>query len=198
MLAVEWEGKIGHVGVNKILRPKLREPEDAIVRITSSAICGSDLHIYHGLLGNKGTPHGIGHEGVGIVEQVGSAVDFFKKGDRVIINAFAEDGHLLPKPSMLPLGDAIAIGIGTEFGSEDGLQSKISFFQTSLIVFVRTYKDLQLRGVFFEASIYLTRTSQRNSPVSHGRIRPLQKYHTAWMTRSGFLWQTSSLRAGRR
>ncbi|MBE3047627.1 glutathione-independent formaldehyde dehydrogenase [Candidatus Bathyarchaeota archaeon] len=126
MRAVQWEGNIGDISVNIVPRPKILEPEDALVRITSSAICGSDLHIYHGLFGTKGVPHSIGHEAVGIIEEVGPAVDSFKRGDRVVVPCFAEDGHLLPKPSLQPFGEAVAHGLGSQYGLEAGLQSAFS------------------------------------------------------------------------
>ncbi|KAF5008975.1 hypothetical protein FDECE_4771 [Fusarium decemcellulare] len=124
MRAVQWEGQIGDMAVNIVPRPQIVEPEDALVRITTSAICGSDLHIYHGLLGVKEV-HGVGHEAVGIVEEVGSAVDFLKRGDRVVVVGFAEDGNLLPKPGLLPLEQPmVGYGLGSDFGTQAGLQTE--------------------------------------------------------------------------
>ncbi len=128
MQAVQWEGIINDVGVNIVPKPKIEEPEDALVRITSSAICGSDLHVYHGFVQETGGKTiGLGHEAVGIVEEVGDAVDFFKVGDRVVILALAEDGTLIPKPRMIrwePGHENQGYGLGEDFGSEHGLQSK--------------------------------------------------------------------------
>ncbi|RKL51112.1 hypothetical protein BFJ72_g565 [Fusarium proliferatum] len=124
MRAVQWEGNVRDMSVNIIPRPKLIEPEDAVVRITTSAICGSDLHIYHGLFGTE-EKFGVGHEAVGIVEEVGPAVDFLKPGDRVLILAFAEDGNLLPKPSMLVTDQPIiGLGLGGMFHGDTGLQAE--------------------------------------------------------------------------
>ncbi|KAF9773084.1 hypothetical protein IL306_009127 [Fusarium sp. DS 682] len=124
MRAVQWEGHIRDMSVNIIPRPKLIEPEDAVVRITTSGICGSDLHIYHGLFGTE-EKFGVGHEAVGIVEEVGPAVDFFKPGDRVLITGFAEDGNLLPKPSLLPTEQPIiGLGLGEIFHGDTGLQAE--------------------------------------------------------------------------
>lgn len=132
MRAVQWEGNVRDMSVNIIPRPKLIEPEDAVVRITTSAICGSDLHIYHGLFGTE-EKFGVGHEAVGIVEEVGPAVDFFKPGDRVLILAFAEDGNLLPKPSMLVTDQPIiGLGLGGMFHGDTGLQGEIAF----LVIFI--------------------------------------------------------------
>ncbi|KAM0547560.1 hypothetical protein ACHAPJ_010304 [Fusarium lateritium] len=124
MRAVQWEGEIREMAVNIVPRPKIIEPEDALVRITTSAICGSDLHIYHGLFGTE-EKWGVGHEAVGIVEEVGSAVDFFKPGDRVIVVCFAEDGNLLPKPALLPIEQpVVGHGLGSQFHTEAGLQAE--------------------------------------------------------------------------
>lgn len=85
MLAYKYSGNKKLELVEKE-HPKLLDKKDAIVKITLSSICTSDLHIKHGFVPrvNKGIT--IGHEAVGIVEEVGSDVKKFKKGDRVTIN----------------------------------------------------------------------------------------------------------------
>ncbi|WP_052889324.1 glutathione-independent formaldehyde dehydrogenase [Thermogemmatispora carboxidivorans] len=72
------------VAVEQVPDPKIQHPNDAIVRITSTCICGSDLHMYEG---RTAAPPGLifGHENLGIVEEVGSAVTTLKKGDRVVM-----------------------------------------------------------------------------------------------------------------
>lgn len=74
-------------------RPKLLEAGDAIVRISTTTICGSDLHILKGDV--PAAAHGLilGHEGVGVVEEVGSSVLCFRKGDRVIISCITSCGR---------------------------------------------------------------------------------------------------------
>ena len=64
--------------------PKIQEATDVIMRVTTTTICGSDTHIIKG--GVPDTPHGtiLGHEGVGVVEEVGSAVRSVKPGDRIL------------------------------------------------------------------------------------------------------------------
>ncbi|KAF7555702.1 hypothetical protein G7Z17_g1992 [Cylindrodendrum hubeiense] len=152
MRAVQWEGEIGDMSVNIVARPKIIAPEDALVRITSSAICGSDLHIYHGLFGS--TPHGVGHEAVGIIEEVGPAVDFYKRGDRVVIVCVAEDGHLVSKTSLQPFDGLIGYGLGSEFGTDDGLQTefvRVPWADSSLVKIPSTLEDkewLPLADVF--------------------------------------------------
>lgn len=71
------------VSVDTVPDPKLEKPTDAILRVTSTAICGSDLHIYNGLLPTK--PMVLGHEFMGIVEEVGPGVTHLKRGDRVVV-----------------------------------------------------------------------------------------------------------------
>jgi threonine dehydrogenase-like Zn-dependent dehydrogenase len=82
--AVVWHGK-EDLRVDNVPDPGLRRATDAIVRITSSAICGSDLHLYSklGIAMKEGDI--IGHEPMGIVEEVGSEVKHVKPGDRVVI-----------------------------------------------------------------------------------------------------------------
>src|SRR5678816_4823273 len=74
------------------LRPTIREPGDAIVRITRSTICGTDLHILKGDVPAVTPGRILGHEGVGIIEEVGNAVTNFKNGDRVLISCISSCG----------------------------------------------------------------------------------------------------------
>ncbi|WBC09214.1 zinc-dependent alcohol dehydrogenase [Micromonospora sp. CA-248089] len=84
MKALTWHGK-RDVRVEDVPDPRIKEPTDAIIRITSTAICGSDLHLYE-VLGPYLKPGDIlGHEPMGIVEEVGSGVTRLKKGDRVVV-----------------------------------------------------------------------------------------------------------------
>ena len=84
MKALTWQGK-RDVRVEEVPDPVIQEPTDAIIRVTSTAICGSDLHLYE-VLGAYLHPGDIlGHEPMGIVEEVGSEVTHIKAGDRVVI-----------------------------------------------------------------------------------------------------------------
>ena len=117
MRAVVWEGKLNQVAVRNVPRPKLMAPEDAIIRITSTAICGTDLHTYHGTFGSSKPPSVMGHEGVGIVVEVGSATEHFKIGDRVLIPAATNDGFYSVESSILtPTPNQIGFGFGDDFG----------------------------------------------------------------------------------
>ncbi|GIG28993.1 zinc-dependent alcohol dehydrogenase [Cellulomonas marina] len=66
-------------------RPRIEHPRDAIVRVTLATICGSDLHLYHGLMPDTRIGHTFGHEFVGIVDEVGPAVENLQVGDRVLV-----------------------------------------------------------------------------------------------------------------
>jgi threonine dehydrogenase-like Zn-dependent dehydrogenase len=84
MKAVVWHGK-REVAVDEVADPKIQEPTDAIVRVTSSGICGSDLHLYElfGMYLDEGDI--LGHEPMGIVEEVGPGASHIRPGDRVVV-----------------------------------------------------------------------------------------------------------------
>jgi threonine dehydrogenase-like Zn-dependent dehydrogenase len=84
MRAVTWHGK-EDVRVEDVPDPTIEEPTDAIVRITSTAICGSDLHLYGGFVIKMEEGDILGHEPMGVVEEVGSEVTKVKPGDRVVV-----------------------------------------------------------------------------------------------------------------
>ena len=73
-------------------KPEITAPTDAIVRVTKTTICGTDLHILKGDLPSCAPGRVLGHEGVGIVDQVGSAVTVFKPGDHVLISCVSACG----------------------------------------------------------------------------------------------------------
>jgi threonine dehydrogenase-like Zn-dependent dehydrogenase len=84
MKALTWHGK-RDVRVDEVPDPRIEQPTDAIVKITSSAICGSDLHLYE-VLGPYLKPGDVlGHEPMGIVEEVGPEVSHIAPGDRVVV-----------------------------------------------------------------------------------------------------------------
>ena len=92
MKAVAWHGK-RDVRVDIVPDPIIEAPTDAIVRITSTGICGSDLHLYEVLGPFMGEGDILGHEPMGIVEEVGSEVTNLAKGDRVVIPFNISCGH---------------------------------------------------------------------------------------------------------
>lgn len=84
MKAVTYQG-IKDVAVKEVEDPKIEKPDDIVIKVTSSAICGSDLHLIHGMIPNMPENYIIGHEPMGVVEEVGPEVKNVKKGDRVIV-----------------------------------------------------------------------------------------------------------------
>lgn len=85
--------KIGDIRLEDVPEPKIQEPTDAIVRITASAICGTDLHMVRGTMPGMEPGTILGHEGVGIVEEVGSNVRNLRPGDRVVIGSTIACGY---------------------------------------------------------------------------------------------------------
>ena len=92
MKAVTWQGK-RDVRVEEVPDPQIQEPTDAIVRITSTNICGSDLHLYETLGAFMDAGDVLGHEPMGVVEEVGSQAGDLKVGDRVVIPFQISCGH---------------------------------------------------------------------------------------------------------
>ena len=92
MKALAWHGN-HDVRVDNVPDPAIEQPTDAIVRITSTAICGSDLHLYEVLGPFIDEGDILGHEPMGIVEEVGSSVEHIKPGDRVVIPFNIVCGH---------------------------------------------------------------------------------------------------------
>jgi threonine dehydrogenase-like Zn-dependent dehydrogenase len=84
MRAVVFRG-VGDIRLEKVADPRIQKPTDAIVRLTASAICGTDLHMVRGTMQGMVPGTVLGHEGVGLVEEVGNGVRNFKPGDRVVV-----------------------------------------------------------------------------------------------------------------
>ncbi|HWL13353.1 MAG TPA: alcohol dehydrogenase catalytic domain-containing protein, partial [Ureibacillus sp.] len=91
MKAVTFQGA-KDMQVKEVADPKIEKKDDIIIRVTSTAICGSDLHIYQGALPAE-KDYVIGHEPMGIVEDVGPEVEKVKKGDRVVLPFNISCGH---------------------------------------------------------------------------------------------------------
>lgn len=84
MLAMNYRGPRRVRATQKAL-PQIEYPGDAIIKVTRSCICGSDLHLYHGMVPDTRVGTTFGHEFIGIVEEIGSAVQNLKVGDRVLV-----------------------------------------------------------------------------------------------------------------
>lgn len=91
MKALVYGGE-GKIELKEVPVPKISKPTDALVRVTKTTICGTDLGIIKGKVPTVQPGTTLGHEGVGIIEEVGAAVRNFKKGDHVIISCITSDG----------------------------------------------------------------------------------------------------------
>lgn len=134
MKAVVWHG-IGDIRLDEVDEPRIEDGHDAIVRITRSAICGTDLHFIRGTMSGMREGTILGHEAVGVVTEVGEHVRGFQPGDRVVINStmscgacrYCRDGHTAQCDVANPNGPHA----GTSFfggpeatGPVDGLQAE--------------------------------------------------------------------------
>jgi len=92
MKALCWHGT-GDVRIDTVPDPKIQEPTDIIIKVTSSGICGSDLHLFDGFMPTMEKGDVLGHEPMGEVVEVGSAVTRLRKGDRVVVPFTISCGH---------------------------------------------------------------------------------------------------------
>ena len=84
---------VGDIRLDEVADPKIEQPGDAIVRLTASAICGTDLHMVRGTMTGMKAGTILGHEGVGIIEELGSDVRNLNVGDRVVIPSTIACGY---------------------------------------------------------------------------------------------------------
>lgn len=132
MKAVVYEG-MKKVKLADLAEPGIKRADDLIIRVTSTAICGSDLHIYHGMVPNMPKGFIIGHEAVGVVEDAGPEVKSIKKGDRILVPftiacghcRFCDEGLYCQCDNSNPHGRVGAVfGYGENFGSYEGAQAE--------------------------------------------------------------------------
>jgi alcohol dehydrogenase len=91
MKALVYHGP-GKKKLENVPKPVVREPTDAVVRVTKTTICGTDLHILKGDLSTVAVGRILGHEGIGVIEEAGVGVSRFHKGDRVLISCITACG----------------------------------------------------------------------------------------------------------
>ncbi|ODM19381.1 hypothetical protein SI65_04365 [Aspergillus cristatus] len=127
MQALVYNGTPYNVTIANVSRPTIQNHTDAVVRITTSAICGSALHFYHGLMGGT-PPCVVGHEAIGHVSAVGDAVSSLSVGDYVVIPDNAAAGHLEMVPEALN-----SFGGGTGLGGLQAEYARVPFADDSLI-----------------------------------------------------------------
>lgn len=141
------------------------QPTDAIVKVTKAAICGSDLHLIHNLI--PALPDGmvLGHESMGIVEEVGSEVKGVRRGDRVVISFPIACGHCFYCQKELfslcddanPDGENGAIfGYGTQYGGYDGGQAEFVRVPYADLCLLKVPENLTDEQVLFLSDILPT------------------------------------------
>lgn len=118
MKSVIWEGKPFHMAVREVPKPIIQSPTDVLVRVTTAAICGTDLHTFHGIFGGSDTPYEMGHEAIGIIEEVGEHVTKHAVGDRVVVPDANEN---MPSGGKTEAQDpVISYGVGDIAGTDIG------------------------------------------------------------------------------
>src|SRR4051794_12488006 len=134
MKAVVFHG-VDDIRLEDVPDPTLREPTDAIVRLTASAICGTDLHFMRGTMAGVAEGRILGHEGVGVVEEVGDGVRNVEPGERVVIPStiacgscsYCRAGYFAQCDRANPNGPGTAFfGGPEEAGGFDGLQAELA------------------------------------------------------------------------
>jgi threonine dehydrogenase-like Zn-dependent dehydrogenase len=143
MKAVVFHG-VGDIRLEEVAKPKIEKPTDAIVQLTANAICGTDLHVVRGTLSGLKPGTILGHEGVGIVEEIGSAVRNLNIGDRVVIPStvacgncsYCRSGYYAQCDNASPTGETAFYGGGDTAGGYQGLQAekaRIPFANVGLV-----------------------------------------------------------------
>jgi len=134
MKAVVFHG-LGDIRIDDVPEPSILEPTDATVRLTASAICGTDLHFVRGTMAGVKEGRILGHEGVGVVEDTGPYVRNLEPGDRVVIGStiacgtcsYCRAGYYAQCDNANPNGPGTAFFGGPEdAGGFDGLQAELA------------------------------------------------------------------------
>ena len=164
MKAIVYKG-IRNVALQTVEDPKLERADDIIVRVTSTAICGSDLHLIHGRVRGMYDGYVLGHETMGIVEEAGKEVTRVKKGDRVIVPfpvscghcAFCEAGECSQCDNSNPNGEAGGLlGYSESFGDYAGGQAQYLRVPYANVGPVKVPEELDDEQVLFLTDILPT------------------------------------------
>lgn len=156
MKAVVWHA-VGDIRLEDVPEPKIQDPYDAIVRITTSAICGTDLHFIRGTMPGMREGRVLGHEAVGIVEEAGPGVRNFRAGDRVVVPStvacgvcsYCRAGYYAQCDNANPGGPqagTVFFGGPEAAGGLDGLQAqyaRIPYAHVGLVPLPDTVDDAQ-------------------------------------------------------
>ncbi len=166
MKAVVFHG-VGDIRLDNVREPKIQEPTDAIVRLTASAICGTDLHMVRGTVTGMKPGTILGHEGVGIVEEVGPHVHNLKRGDRVVIAstigcgycAYCRSGYFAQCDNANPNGPQAGtafFGGPAETGPFNGLQAEYARIPYANVGCVKVPDEVTDEQAIFVSDIFPT------------------------------------------
>ncbi|MBC2639897.1 MULTISPECIES: zinc-binding dehydrogenase [unclassified Rhodococcus (in: high G+C Gram-positive bacteria)] len=137
MKALVFQGQ-GSISWTEVPDPQLIDPTDVVVRVDTTTICGTDLHILKGDVPAVTSGRVLGHEAVGVITEVGSAVTSLALGDRVLVPAITSCGKCAPCKTGMPSHCASVGGIGWIFGHLiDGTQAeyvRVPYAETSVHV----------------------------------------------------------------
>jgi threonine dehydrogenase-like Zn-dependent dehydrogenase len=156
MKAVVWHG-VGDIRVDEVPDPKIVDPYDAVVRITTSAICGTDLHFVRGTMPGMKEGRVLGHEAVGVVEETGPGVRNLRPGDRVVVPStvacgvcsYCRAGYYAQCDNANPggkLAGTVFFGGPEAAGGLDGLQAeyaRVPFAHVGLVPLPDSVDDAQ-------------------------------------------------------
>ena len=156
MKAVVWHG-LGDIRLDTVPDPGIEKPTDAVIRLTASAICGTDLHFVRGTFSGMKPGTILGHEGVGVVEQLGEDVRNFDVGDRVVVCStiacgycsYCRAGYYAQCDNANPNGPSAGtsfFGGPAETGPVNGLQAeraRIPFAATTMVKLPEQVSDDQ-------------------------------------------------------
>jgi threonine dehydrogenase-like Zn-dependent dehydrogenase len=157
MRAVTYQD-VGQIQLDDVPRPNLEEPTDALLKVTTTAICGSDLHVLHGRIPGM-MPGGIlGHEFIGIVEEVGSGVTKIKEGDRALASFTIPDGTcwFCSRGMFNRCPDNRVFGYGAFLGDINGGQAEYVRIPSADIALHRIDGSLTDEQALFAGDIFTT------------------------------------------
>lgn len=160
----------GRVEMADVPRPAIEEPGDVVLRVTTTAICGSDLHVLNGRIPGMSPGAVLGHEFVGVVEQVGEAVSRVRPGDRVLASFVIPCGScwFCGRGLFSRCPDQRVFGYGMFLGDLDGAQAEQVRVPNADLCLRVLPDDLTDEAALFAGDIFTTGLDA----ASEGRVEP--------------------------